>query len=134
MKDPKVLAVKDVEKSFLILNDSSLLEPRDPKMPEGVRVVLAKSSTGSSYRVVTSDLGPFGDKLGAQILVSVLSPWQAAYPLQPSGGVLALEYVREKFGRGNGIYYGDLWAITKTIAYALGRTPFTHLLEGEDDE
>lgn len=126
IEETKMARVREADEAFLVMNDSRYV---DPLMPEGVRVVIAQSSTGSRYVVTISDLGPFAPQLGGDRLVSVLSPWQASYPLQSGGGILTMEYAAEKFGRGHQNYWADMWALTRTIAYALDRQAYCPGLE-----
>ena len=129
IEEMKMARIRETDEAFLVVNDSSLMRHEDPLMPEGVRVVIAQASTGSRYVVIVSDLGPFASSLGGDRLVSVISPWQASYPLQAGGGIITMEYAGEKFGRGHQNYWGDMWALTRTIAYALDRQAYCPGLE-----
>lgn len=102
-------------------------EDADPLRDESIRVIEASADTGSRYSVVVTPLPPVSRGiLGASHLVSVVSPWQAAYPMQVHGE-LHSNYVAEKLCGdrllSERLYGGDLAALTLTVAYALGRQP-----------
>lgn len=87
-----------------------------------VRYVEAEADTGTRYAVAMALL-PVGaySFAGAPLMVSVLSPWRVAYPMQ-AVGELHIGYVAEKFApRDRTVNGGDLAALTLTIAHALGR-------------
>lgn len=89
------------------------------------RFVEAEAKTGSRYQVVATRLGGARIHTGGPVLISVLQPWQAAYPLQ-EGGPLHSSYVAEHLTGGRGRWDphgGDLAALTYTIAHVLGRKP-----------
>lgn len=81
----------------------------------------ASAGTGSRYSVlVTRVHGDVASREGGPIIVTVLSPWQIAYPVA-DGGFLHRSYVQEKFLAGRQVHGGDLAALTKLIGILLGR-------------
>ena len=88
-----------------------------------ITVVIAEADTGSRYTVVSTPLPWQAEPYlgGAPTLITLLSPWQAAYTLQDDG-TLHIDYVREKLGRRRlGVHGGDLAAVALTVGYALRR-------------
>lgn len=86
------------------------------------RHVEAEADTGSRYVVVATRLGIGGRREGGDVLVTVLWPWQDAWPLS-AGGYLDDSYIAEHLcgGRGRNLNGGDLAALSLTIRHALGR-------------
>jgi hypothetical protein len=88
--------------------------------------VNAEAATGSRYSVVTTPLSPLMRGIGGgPVLVTVLWPWQDAWCLQDDGDLHAsyvAEHLTDGRFRSDKLHGGDLAALTKTVAYALGRT------------
>lgn len=97
--------------------------PRNGGATERTVYVNAEAKTGSRYAVVVSELPiPAVSAEGGQWLVTVVQPWQAAYPvgsLEP----IDLSYVLEKFCRQGSrpelVHGGDAKALQLTINFAL---------------
>jgi hypothetical protein len=80
----------------------------------------ATAATGSRYSaLVTKVHGDVAAREGSPVIVTVLSPWQAAYPMQ-EGGYLDSSYVADKLA-GHGRHPDDLAALTQLIGILLGR-------------
>lgn len=85
----------------------------------------ATAATGSRYSVlVTRVHGDVASREGGPVIVTVLSPWQAAYPVAEQG-YLDHTYVAEKLtggrAREGSLHGGDLASITRLIGLLLGR-------------
>ena len=109
-----------------------LLPPRNPE-DAMVRYVEAEAGTGSRYVVVTTPLGPGGrQRESGPVMVTLVQPWQAAYPLFP-GGYLDLSYVAEKFKGDWPRSGGDMAAVALTLAHAMGCKPDPLLVSDDAD-
>lgn len=85
------------------------------------RYGVATAATGSSYRVLATRVhADVASREGGPVIVTVLSPWSAAYPLAEQG-YLDRSYVAEKFLGGRAVHDGDLAALTCLIGLLLGR-------------
>lgn len=81
----------------------------------------ASAATGSKYTVlVTRVHADVAAREGGPVIVTVLSPWSAAYPLADQG-YLDHSYVADKFFGGRFVHGGDLAALTRLIGLLLGR-------------
>jgi hypothetical protein len=98
------------------LNATKEWHVTDTNMGPGAVGITAAAGTGWRYDVVVSYLTrPIS---GGQYIVSVLSPWQATYPLGDPYGVRA-EDVVEHFAPLANPAPADVAALTATINYAL---------------
>lgn len=82
----------------------------------------ASAGTGSAYRVlVTRVHADVASREGAPVVVTVLSPWQTAYPMPP--GEHDRSYIAEKLTgnrfRDGTLHGGDLAALTKLVSILL---------------
>lgn len=89
-----------------------------------VVIVDGDPGNGTRVRVAAVWLRPnLEGSLGGNVLVSVLRPWQAAYPvLCVTGSPLSMVYVSEKFSgavTGGGRHGGDMAGVFMTINHAL---------------
>jgi hypothetical protein len=92
---------------------------KDQHLSSPVVYVEASAKTGSRYAVVVTYLPEGAARTeGAPWVVSVLSPWHAAYPMF-AGGHLDPSYVAEKLSGGQQRNPGDIMALTLAIRYAL---------------
>lgn len=84
-----------------------------------VAYVEAEAKTGSRYAVIVSRLPGFSSvREGGPFLVTVLQPWQDAWPANGPG--LVEPYVLERLGGGEAVRsIRDLTALTLTINKAL---------------
>lgn len=88
----------------------------------------ATAATGSSYRVLATRVhADVASCEGGPIVVTVLSPWSAAYSLSDQG-YLDESYVADKFLGGRSVHGGDLAALTRLIGLLLGRETSSDLL------
>lgn len=82
----------------------------------------ASAGTGSRYSALATRVhADVGAREGNIVIVTLLSPWKAAYALAEEG-YLHESYVAEKFGVGRALHEGDLTAVTLLIRTLLGRT------------
>lgn len=85
-----------------------------------VVTVFAEAGTGSRYVVTVSALGPQAlQQIGGAMLVSVMYPWKAVYPVNTID--LHESYVYEKFGPDGRMpnFGGDAAGLVLTIGLAL---------------
>ena len=96
-----------------------------PDTPSAVpwvwRYGTATAATGSAYRVLVTRVHlDVASVEGGPLIVTVLSPWSAAYPFAEDG-YLDRSYVAEKLAGGREVHGGDLAALTRLIGSLLGR-------------
>jgi hypothetical protein len=99
------------------LNAAKEWHVTETNMGPGAVGITAAAGTGWRYDVVVSYLTkPIA---GGQYIVSVLSPWQATYPLGDPYGVRAEDVVDKLVPLGSSAPPADVAAVTATINYAL---------------
>ena len=99
-------------------------EPAVTAGPWVWRYGVASAGTGAKYEaLVTKIHADVASRLGGPIVVTLLSPWQVAYPFADEG-YLDESYVLEKLfqSRNRTVHSDDLAAITRLVRILLGRT------------
>ena len=75
-----------------------------------------EAGTGSWYGVVVSPMVNVGGRIGGEVLIAVVSPWNTAYPFNPYPGVeIYPDYIAEKLVPRGSPALIDLAALTVAI-------------------